>query len=90
MTDMTSDVAFRRALPPIDRNARFPGFKQGTRAFCTGTIFHSGAMALPNDIEMRESTSMVLKDGTKLYCDIFLPADRDKEKTLAALIAWLV
>lgn len=88
--DMTAQVAFRKVLKTSDKKARFPGFHQRTRIHRAGSTVRNGARPLTVDIELRESTPMQLPDGTKLYCDVFLPAVSAKEELIPALIAWYV
>ncbi|GAB1211222.1 hypothetical protein ATERTT37_000335 [Aspergillus terreus] len=59
-------VQFRSALSPENPKARFPGFRQGLKAFKAGQPVQKGAKPLQVDLLMHESMSMVLSDGTKL------------------------
>ncbi|KAJ5745723.1 hypothetical protein N7520_010905 [Penicillium odoratum] len=67
-------IQFRPALSPEDPKARFPGFRQRVNAFKAGQQIQKGAKALPVDLVMHESQSMVLSDGTTPFYDIFLPS----------------
>lgn len=87
-------VQFRSALSPENPKARFPGFRQGLKAFKAGQPVQKGAKPLQVDLLIHESMSMVLSDGTKLYYDIFFPADYedlrtvDERRKIPALVAW--
>lgn len=86
---------FRSALSPTDSKARFPGFRQGVKLYNAGQQVVKGAKRLPVDLVMHESVPMVLSDGTKLYCDIFLPTGFEElgnivedRRRIPALVAW--
>ncbi|KAJ5588514.1 hypothetical protein N7537_011192 [Penicillium hordei] len=87
---------FCKALSPDNPKARFTGFHQRITVFKNGQQVKPGARHLPVDIAMHESVPMILSDGVKLYCDIFLPASlpRDLKQQLdetdrvPALVAW--
>lgn len=91
-------LEFRNALSPDNPKARFPGFHQRVTVFKTGQQVKPGARPLPIDIVMHESVPMILSDGIKIYCDIFLPASLprdlrqqvDERDRVPALVAWYV
>lgn len=91
-------LEFRTAISPDNPRARFPGFRQRVSVFKEGQQVKPGAKPLPVDIVMHESVPMVLSDGTKIYSDIFLPANLprdlghqvDKNDEVPALVAWYV
>lgn len=86
---------FRNALKVSDPKARFPGFKQRKVNYEARHVISSEARPIETDITLHESVSMVLKDGTKLYSDIFVPSNIQDlslpqldHSTIPALIAW--
>ncbi|KAJ6017750.1 hypothetical protein N7451_001129 [Penicillium sp. IBT 35674x] len=84
---------FRPALSPDDPKSRFPGFRQRVVTYKAGQQVQKGAKPLPIDIVMHESVPMVLSDGVKLHCDVFLPATSDicdlsRSEKVPALVAW--
>ncbi|KAJ5930380.1 hypothetical protein N7466_005873 [Penicillium verhagenii] len=79
---------FRPAMSPDEPKARFPGFRQRVVEYKAGQQVMEGAKPLPIDINMHESIPMVLSDGVKLYCDVFLPATSDPLEKVPALVAW--
>ncbi|KAJ5678213.1 uncharacterized protein N7477_003846 [Penicillium maclennaniae] len=89
-------LEFRDAVSPDNPKARFPGFYQRVTLFKKEQQVKPGARPLPIDIVMHESVPMILSDGVKIYCDIFLPAKlpRDLKKQfeerdrVPALVAW--
>lgn len=90
-------TAFCSARSLTDPKARFPGFRQRKVDYHAGQQLSSGALVLPSDFVMHESVPMVLSDGVKLYCDIFLPprfqdisTTTKHEEQIPALIAWYV
>jgi predicted acyl esterase len=91
-------LEFRSAISPDNPKSRFPGFHQRVTVFKKGQQVKPGAKLLPVDIVMHESMPMVLSDGIKIYCDIFLPANLprdlgqqvDKSDKVPALVAWYV
>jgi hypothetical protein len=91
-------LEFRNALSPDNPKARFPGFYQRVTVFRKGQQVKPGARPLPIDIVMHESVPMILSDGIKIYCDIFLRANLpqdlrqqvDEKDRVPALVAWYV
>lgn len=89
-------LEFRTAISPENPRARFPGFHQRVTVFKKGQQVKPGARPLPVDLVMHESVPMVLSDGIKIYCDIFLPSNLprdlghqiDKSDKVPALVAW--
>lgn len=88
-----SVAPWRSALPLNHKKARFPGFHQRTVNYTAGQQVESGCLPLPIDVTMHESVPMLLRDKTKLYCDIFVPAhyqdlSKPPQKRLPAIVAW--
>jgi len=89
-------IIFRKPLPLNNPKARFPGFYQRVVNYKAGQQLERDSLPLPTDLVMHESVPMVLRDGNKLYSDIFLPAEFQNLSFLPktadrvpALIAWL-
>ena len=78
------DVPVRPAHPVTADRVRYPGFKQETLILKKGSIRYKGAMPLPCDILMERDVEIVLRDGTKIYTDVFRPVE---DGTYPALLA---
>ncbi len=71
-------VKYRKALPLDSVRARYTGFKQETIILKAGTVRREGAMPLTCDILFERDKEITLRDGTKIYADIFRPVDGGK------------
>lgn len=93
--DAEKHIQWTTPLPVGDPKARFPGFHQRIIQYHAGQQVDPGAMRLPSDLVMHESVTTILKDGTKLYSDIFLPPrfqslSSNYTNPVPAIIAWYV
>lgn len=75
-------VFFRYPLPLDVPRVRYPGFNPGEEILKKGTIRRNGAMPLPCDIYLERDVSIMLRDGTVIYVDIFRPVNHGKYPTL--------
>lgn len=71
-------VKYRAALPTDAVRVRYTGFKPETVILKAGTIRREGAMPLTCDILLERDKEIVLRDGTKIYADIFRPVGAGK------------
>lgn len=78
-------VPYRHALSIGADRARYPGFKQESIRLKAGTVRREGAMPLPCDILLDRDVAITLRDGTKIYADVFRPV---KEGKYPAIMAW--
>src|SRR5512137_660330 len=83
--DERIEVLFRKAAPINVPEARYPGFKPGTRVLPKGFVQKKGALPLPCDILFECDVAVTLRDGTVIYTDVFRPVGSTK---LPAIIAW--
>lgn len=80
------DIAFRKARPADHPAARYPGLRPAQKRFAKGETAREGGLPLPCDIVMDQDVAVTLRDGTRIYVDIFRPADH--EQRLPTLLAW--
>lgn len=78
------EVLFRKAAPPTDRQARYPGFRPGRTRLNKGSVHGRGALPLPCDILLERDAAVPLRDGSIIYADIFRPLGTDKVPTIVA------
>jgi len=62
----------------------YPGFEPGTTILTKGTTVKDGHLTLPCDILWERDTVIKLRDGTKLFADVYRPAS-SKEKRPAII-----
>ena len=79
------DVPVREAHPVTADRVRYPGFKPERLLLKKGSIRSKGYMPLPCDIIMERDVEIILRDGTKIYTDVFRPADDKKHSALLAV-----
>lgn len=53
----------------------FRGFHPGTQVLPAGKVFVDGALPLPCDILFERDVAVTMRDGVKIYIDIFRPVD---------------
>lgn len=78
------DIPVRPTLPLTAERVRNPGFKQETLILKKGSIRYKGAMPLSCEILMERDVEIILRDGTKIYTDVFRPVDNNKHSALLA------
>jgi len=57
----------------------YPGFKQETKVLPQGYVHKEGALALPCEILWERDVPITLRDGTKIYTDVYRPPKMIKE-----------
>ena len=84
--DVLKTVPFRKARPVDHPAAHYPGFRPERKHLTKGHQARPGALPLPCDIVMDQDVAVELRDGTRIYVDIFRPADATGE--LPTIVAW--
>jgi uncharacterized protein len=78
-------VPFRKAMPLTAPRARYTGFSPKTVTLKKWSIRREGAMPLPCDMVLEKDVALTLRDGTKIYTDVFRPTEKGK---YPSLVAW--
>ena len=73
------------AFPSIQHNA-FTGFKPGRTVYKKGTVVYEGGPKLQSDIICDREVAVTMRDGIKIYIDIFRPADTTEK--VPAILAY--
>jgi uncharacterized protein len=82
-----TDVLFRQISPISTPKARYPGFRPGTsEVIARGSVRSRGHRPVPCDILWERDVAVAMRDGTRLYTDIFRPADATG--LLPTLLVW--
>ncbi len=69
--------------PPLsDPESNFKGFNPGTTLLPRGYVHEEGALPLPCEIIMERDVAVTLRDGVKIYVDIFRPNTDEKVPAL--------
>lgn len=79
-------IPFRPARPADHPEARHPGLRPERKYFKKGDQAKPGALPLTCDIVMDQDVTVTLRDGTKIYVDIFRPSENAVD--LPTLVAW--
>jgi predicted acyl esterase len=79
------DVPVRGALPESASRVRYPGFKREHILLRKGTVRMRGYLPLPCDIVLDRDVEITLRDGTKIYADVFRPNDDEPHPAILAL-----
>lgn len=79
------EIIWKKSAPITDPEARYVGFKPSTTILPKGYVHTEGGLPLPCDIIFMRDIEMTLRDGTKIYTDIFLPSGAGK---VPAIISW--
>lgn len=77
-------VYFRPALGTDTPKVRYTGFRQETLLLRKGSLRSEGCMPLPCDIMLDRDTVVVMRDGVKIYTDVFRPADNGRHPVIVA------
>lgn len=78
-------VSIRDALPLDAPKVRYPGFKQETVLLKKGTKRMKKGTPLPCDILLERDVEIILRDGTKIYADVFRPPHLDNVPSIMAI-----
>ena len=72
------DIRTRPAKPVETPEAGYKGFNPGSTVLKKGVCLEKGAMPLPCDIIHDRDIVLKMRDGARLYADVFRPAAEDK------------
>ncbi len=75
-------IVFSPVPPPTDPRANYPGFYPSSTVLPKGHKKAEGYMALPCDILFERDVPVILRDGTRIYVDIFRPVTEEKVPVL--------
>ena len=75
-------IVFSPAPPPTEPKANYPGFKPETTIIPKGFQKKPDSMKAPCDIEFQRDVAVILRDGIKIYVDIFRPVTDEKVPVL--------
>lgn len=78
-------IPVRDGMSVDDPRARYTGFKQEKVILKKGSIRMKGAKPLDCDILLERDAELTLRDGIKIYADIFRPTDDEKHPAIVAL-----
>ena len=76
------DVPVRSALPVTAKRVRYQEFKEETLLLKKGSIRMKGAMPLSCDILLERNVPIILRDGVKIYANVFRPVDDEMHPTV--------
>ncbi len=79
------EVLYRPARPASDPAARYPGFRPEDRIIPAGSIVKPGARPLICDIHVCRDVAVPLRDGTRIFVDVFRPVG---DTAAPVLVAW--
>lgn len=79
-------VIYRSGASATDPDSRYPGFEPGRTIIEAGTVVKEGAAPIERDLVFDRDVGVELRDGTKIYTDVYRPAD--VPGPLPAIIAW--
>ncbi|MDP3342197.1 CocE/NonD family hydrolase [Frigidibacter sp.] len=80
------EFTFRKTRPADHPKARYPGLRPTQKRFSKGEQVAPGALPLLCDIVMDQDVAVTLRDGKRIYVDIFRPADHTQP--LPTLVNW--
>jgi len=75
--------------PSVSESPHFnyPGFSPGRTVIPQGHVKLPGRKPFPNDVIFDRDVAIPMRDGIKIYADVFRPVDSDTKK-VPALIPW--
>ena len=83
-----ADAIFTKLTPaPEHPFYNYKGFEPGLTVLKAGHVRSAGHRAFPTDAIFDRDTAIVVRDGVKLYADIFRPTDSDTIK-VPAILPW--
>ena len=71
---------------PTEGHNAFTGFDPSRTVYKKGTVFYEGGTAIPCDIIYDRDVTVTMRDGVKIYIDIFRPAGATEK--LPAIVCW--
>ncbi|KAG9668643.1 alpha/beta-hydrolase, partial [Aureobasidium melanogenum] len=79
-------VAFKRIGEPVVGQNGYLGFLKGKTEVHKAGSRPGNAKALDSDILVEHNVEIVVRDGARLYVDMFRPADSDEK--IPAILSW--
>ena len=79
-------IPFRKAKPVSDPAAHYPGLRPQRIHYKAGQVARPGGKPLTCDIVMDQDVAVALRDGTRIYVDIFRPSETATD--LPAIVSW--
>lgn len=81
----SGEVLYRRAKPPSDPSARYPGFQPGVKTLRKGAVVKPGSRPLDCDLLFEQDVEVTLRDGKRIFVDVFRPVN---DAVVPVLISW--
>ncbi len=81
----TVKTLFRAATSPEDPRIKWRGFAPGRTILPAGSTYSDGGRLLACDIQLDRDVAMKLRDGTRIYLDVYRPVT---DQPLPAVLAW--
>jgi uncharacterized protein len=82
------DVIIGKTVPaPESKTFNYPGFRPGSQVLRAGYVRQPGRRPFGVDTVFDRDVAIVVRDGARLFTDIFRPANSDA-KPVPALLAW--
>lgn len=85
VADGDVDVIWSEANPPDSPSAKWRGFAPGRTVLASGSVHAPGGLPLPCDIVFERDVEVTLRDGTRIFVDVYRPVTDDP---VPALVAW--
>ncbi len=82
------DLLWLKLFPVDDPDSAYGGFQPGTTVLKKGQVMEEGRMPLPCDILCERDKEIVLRDGIKLYADVYRPVDSGPDNRVPAIMNW--
>lgn len=79
------EVLYRTATAPEDPRVKWRGFQPGRTTLPAGSTHSPGGRPLTCDIVLDRDVEMQLRDGTRIFLDVYRPVT---EEALPAVLAW--
>lgn len=80
------DRLWLKLFPVSDPESCYDGWEKGAYVLPKGMVITEGRMPLPCDILCQRDEEIVLRDGTRIYADIYHPAD--ESAPVPAIMNW--
>jgi uncharacterized protein len=88
LSQMFPDLEMTKLTPaPEHPHFQYSGFEPAKSVIPVGHVRSPGKKAFPVEVIFERDTAITMRDGVKIYADIFRPADSDTA-TVPALIPW--
>jgi hypothetical protein len=82
------DAVYRKLIPAADHPVfNYNGFAPGRSIIKKGHVKSAGHRAFPVDVIFERDVSITMRDGVRIYTDVFRPINSDTTK-VPAIIPW--